>query len=64
MWEYANGIDESEIVYEYEQPKCVGNSITLPQDIYNINKLNEILLALSEQVAYRLRKYKINRDTN
>lgn len=57
MWEYANGIDESEVVYEYEQPKCVGNSITLPEDIYNINRLNEILLALSEQVAYRLRKY-------
>lgn len=57
MWEYANGIDESEVIYEQETPKCIGNSITLPQDIYNINKLNEILLALSEQVAYRLRKY-------
>lgn len=59
MWEYANGIDNSEIVYEYERPKCIGNSITLPQDIRDINKLNEILLALSEQVGFRLRKHKL-----
>ncbi len=57
MWEYANGIDNSEVVYKYEKPKGIGNSITLPRDIYNINELNEILLALSEQVAFRLRKY-------
>lgn len=59
MWEYANGIDESEVIYIQEQPKNIGNSITLPEDIYNINKLNEILLALSEQVAFRLRKHKL-----
>ncbi len=59
MWEYANGIDHSEVVYQLEQPKCIGNSITLPQDIYNLNRLNEILLALSEQVAFRLRKHKL-----
>lgn len=57
MWEYANGIDESEVIYIQERPKNIGNSITLPQDIYNINKLNEILLALSEQIAFRLRKH-------
>lgn len=59
MWEYANGIDESEVVYVQETPKCIGNSITLPRDVYNISKLNEILLALSEQVGFRLRKYKL-----
>ena len=57
MWEYANGVDESEVTYEQEIPKGIGNSITLPQDVYNINKLNEILLALTEQVGFRLRKY-------
>lgn len=59
MWEYANGIDESEVIYEEEIPKGIGNSITLPEDVYNINKLNEILLALTEQVGFRLRKYKL-----
>ena len=59
MWEYANGIDESEIKYLKEKPKGIGNSVTLPEDISNIEKLEEILLALTEQVTYRLRKQKM-----
>lgn len=57
MWEYANGIDNSEVHYKYEKPKGVGNSTTLPMDINDISKLEEILLALTEQVTYRLRRY-------
>ncbi|MCI8519815.1 MAG: DNA polymerase IV [Clostridia bacterium] len=56
MWEYANGIDEAEVVYIKEKPKSIGNSITLPYDVREKEKLEEILLALTEQVAYRLRK--------
>lgn len=59
IWEYANGIDNSEVQYKYEKPKGVGNSITLPMDINNISKLEEILLALTEQVTYRLRRYNL-----
>lgn len=59
MWEYANGIDNSEVIYKYTQPKCVGNSVTFPSDIDNIEKLEEILLALTEQVTYRLRKHNL-----
>ena len=57
MWEYANGIDNSEVNYRQEKPKGIGNSITLPMDISEIEKLEEVLLALTEHVAYRLRKY-------
>lgn len=57
MWEYANGIDKSEVQYQHEKPKGVGNSITLPIDISDISRLEEILLTLTEQVTYRLRKY-------
>lgn len=56
MWEFANGIDDSEVEYEESKPKCIGNSTTLPQDIKDIDKLLEILLALTEQVCFRLRK--------
>ena len=56
MWEYANGIDKSEIIYIKEKPKSIGNSITLPYDVREKEKLEEILLALTEQVTYRLRK--------
>lgn len=59
MWEYANGIDDSEVKYVKEKPKGVGNSITLPEDVTNIEKLEEIVLALTEQVTYRLRKEKL-----
>ena len=59
MWEYANGIDNSEVHYKEEKPKCVGNSITLPENIVELEKLEEILLALTEQVTFRLRKYNL-----
>ncbi len=57
MWEYANGIDNEEVHYKIEKPKGVGNSVTLPMDISNINKIAEIVLSLVEHVTYRLRKY-------
>lgn len=63
MWEYANGIDNSEVKYQKEKPKGIGNSITLPQNITSTKKLEEILLALAEQVTYRLRKYNMKAKT-
>ena len=59
MWEYANGIDNSEVNYKFEKPKGIGNSTTLPVDISDISKLEKVLLALTEQVTYRLRKYQL-----
>lgn len=63
MWEYANGIDNSEVKYLPEKPKCIGNSVTLPKNISDIDKLEEIVLTISEQVAYRLRKEKLYAST-
>ena len=57
MWEYSNGIDNSEVNYIEEKPKGIGNSVTLPMDICDKEKLEEILLMLTEQVTYRLRRY-------
>ena len=57
IWEYANGIDNSEVHFEPETPKSIGNSITLPTDIHGKEKIAEIVLALTEQVTFRLRKY-------
>ena len=59
MWEYSNGIDNSEVNYLEEKPKGIGNSVTLPVDISSKEKLEEVLLTLTEQVTYRLRKYKM-----
>lgn len=57
MWEYANGIDDSEVNYLKQKPKGVGNSTTVSQDITNIEKIEEVLLALTEHTTYRLRKH-------
>lgn len=59
MWEYANGIDNSEVNNKIELPKSIGNSVTLPKDLISIEEINPILVALAEKVSYRLRKYKM-----
>ena len=58
LWEYANGIDKSVVNTKREELKGVGNSITLPYDIDNMEEIEKILLQLSEKVAGRLRKGK------
>ena len=57
MWEYSNGIDNSEVNFVEEKPKGIGNSVTLPYDLVDQEKIAEVLLTLAEQVTYRLRKY-------
>lgn len=59
IWEYANGIDNNPVTVNNDKPKGIGNSVTLPQDVANIEKLEETLLALTEQVSYRLRKQEL-----
>ena len=59
IWEYANGIDNSSIVYEKSKPKSIGNSITLPTDLVEKEKIETVLLQIVELVAYRLRKWEL-----
>lgn len=59
IWEYANGIDLSEVNATKEEPKCIGNSVTLPEDLNNLEKIEEILLAITQQTTYRLRKHNL-----
>ena len=56
IWEYANGIDNSEVIYIPEKPKGIGNSVTLPYDYSEIEKIEQVLLSLTEQVGFRLRQ--------
>ncbi len=63
MWEYANGIDDSEVIYEEELPKSIGNSVTLPKDYTQIEEIYKILMVLVEQVSYRLRKHHLYANT-
>ena len=56
LWEYSNGIDDSRVEPVPADAKGIGNSTTLSRDAENIDKIHEVLLALSDSVAARLRK--------
>lgn len=63
IWEYANGIDNSEVIYEQNKPKSIGNSITLPVDFVQREKIENVLLQVTELVTYRLRKWELLANT-
>lgn len=50
------GIDESEVIYEREKSKSIGNSVTLAENVSNIETLKRIVHVLTEQVTFRLRQ--------
>lgn len=63
MWNNANGIDEEEVNNKIEEPKSIGNSVTLPKDVKSTDEIYKIIVALCEQVTYRLRKYNLVANT-
>ena len=54
IWEYANGIDNSPVNYIEEKPKGIGNSITVPQDLTNINEINSVVIKVEGVVLKEL----------
>lgn len=55
MWEFANGIDESEVRAQSDAAKSYGNSVTLSFDVTDAPNAKKILLSLCETVGARLR---------
>lgn len=51
----ANGYDESPVRPDFNIIKSFGNSVTLPKDYTDINKIKKVFLSLSEQVGERMR---------
>ena len=58
MIESAKGKGSDLVVSEESQPKGIGNETTLNRNIFSKEELEPYLLALSENVAIRLRKQK------
>lgn len=56
LWEYANGIDDSDVVTEQADLKGIGNSTTLQKDLSTREEACRVLLGLAESVAGRLRQ--------
>lgn len=55
LWQFANGIDSSEVTSEQAEAKGIGNSTTVPRDITDVESAKEVLATLAESVAKRLR---------
>lgn len=63
IWEYANGIDNTEVEYEYNDPKSISNSTSLPYDYKNKIDLLKILKQLSIETSTKLREKKLYTNT-
>ena len=59
MWEYANGIDNSEVESDYGNPKSISNSMVLPYDYSNVEDIYRILKSLSIDTGKKLREKKM-----
>lgn len=55
IWEYANGIDNSEISRYRDEMKCISNETTLSKDVNNIEEIHKVLISLCEKLGKRLR---------
>lgn len=56
LWYFANGIDNSKVSSQGDEVKGVGNSITTPKDLKSLDEAKEVVMALSESVAARVRE--------
>ena len=55
IWDYANGIEDSQVEKGSIPIKSVGNSTTTAFDVDNRNEAHKILLAISEMIGMRVR---------
>ncbi len=55
IWQYANGIDYSEVITDLPPNKGYGNSLTTPKDVCTKEVAKLYLLSLAETVSARLR---------
>ncbi|MEG0227525.1 MAG: DNA polymerase IV [Lachnospiraceae bacterium] len=56
LWEFANGIDASQVRSAHVEAKGIGNSTTLSKDVITATEAKIVLMGLAESVGGRLRK--------
>lgn len=58
LWRYANGLDDARVARydEKAQAKSVSRGITCVNDLYNLSEVDPVLVALAQDVGWRLRK--------
>ncbi len=63
LWEYANGIDSSNVCTAPAPAKGIGNSTTMAKDATSLEEMKPVILSLSESVSKRLRAIQSNAGT-
>ena len=59
LWEFANGIADSQVNSKPPEAKGIGNSTTLSKDVETADEAKAVLLKLAESVSRRLRKAEV-----
>ena len=61
LWIYANGLDTSRVAHKdaYVPPKSVGHGITCRENLENIDEASKVIVSLSLDIGYKLRKEKL-----
>ncbi len=57
IWDFANGIDVSDVTSKSTENKGYGNSTTIPFDVKDPETAKTVLLSLAETVSARLREH-------
>ncbi len=57
LWQYANGIDDREVITEPREVKSIGNSTTLTNDAVTREDALPVLKRLADSVSRRLKKH-------
>lgn len=55
MWEKANGIDHSQVMPSHER-KSISSENTFFEDTLDVEMMQQLLIAMAEQLTYKLRK--------
>ena len=55
-YRYANGLDDSPVKAQPDEPKGYSNEVTLEDDVVSTERANQILLALADSVTSHMRK--------
>ena len=55
-YRYANGLDDSPVNEQPDDPKGYSNEVTLEDDVISVDQANRILLALADSVTSHMRK--------
>ena len=63
LHDYANGIDNSEVMYEREQAKSISNSTVLPYNYRDSGMIKNVISDLSKEIGKKLRDNKLYADT-